>query len=83
MPIKISFMHYMKWAVVMLPIVFEEFEVVYIFFATFLFLLLLSIYIGSTLTNYLIKTNAQLYQKVLSWNFYFLKNLTVFRHIIL
>ena len=61
MPIKISFMHYMKWAVVMLPIVFEEFEVVYIFFATFLFLLLLSICIGSTLANYLIKTNAQLY----------------------
>ena len=31
----------------------------------------------------LIKTNAQLYLKLLSCNFYFLKNLTDFRHIIL
>ena len=33
--IKISFVHYMKWTRVMLPVVFEEFEVVYIF--SFLF----------------------------------------------
>ena len=53
MPIKISFMHYMKWAVVMLPIVFEEFEVVYIFFATFFLLLSLSVYKRSTLAKIL------------------------------
>ena len=33
--IKISFVHYMKWTRVMLPVVYEEFEVVYIF--SFLF----------------------------------------------
>ena len=43
MSIKISFMHYMKWAIVMLPAVFEEFEIVYIFFAIFFFLVSLSI----------------------------------------
>ena len=32
MPIKISFMHYMKWTRVMLPVVFEKLKVVYIFF---------------------------------------------------
>ena len=35
MSIKISFMHYMKWTRVMLPVVFKEFEMV--FFATFVF----------------------------------------------
>ena len=29
--IKISFMHYMKWTRVMLRVLFEEFEIVYIF----------------------------------------------------
>ena len=41
--IKISFMGYMKWAIAMLPIVFEKLELVYIFFATFFFSLLFSI----------------------------------------
>ena len=31
MLIKISFMHYMQWTRVMLPVVFEEFEMVYMF----------------------------------------------------
>ena len=35
MSIKISFMHYMKWTRVMLPVVFKESEMV--FFATFVF----------------------------------------------
>ena len=35
MLIKISFMHYVKWTRVVLPVVFREFEVVYIFFTTF------------------------------------------------
>ena len=35
MSIKISFMHYMKWARVMLPVVFEESELVCILFAIF------------------------------------------------
>ena len=35
MPIKISFMHYLKWTRAMLPIVYEEFEMIYIFLATF------------------------------------------------
>ena len=39
--IKISFMHYMKWRRVMLPVVFEEFELVCIsFVAVLLFLFL-------------------------------------------
>ena len=46
MSIKISFMHYMKWTRVMLLVVFEEFKVVYIFFATFFFSLSLSIVKG-------------------------------------
>ena len=37
MSIKISFMHYMKWTRVMLPLFFEEFEVVYIFLLLFSF----------------------------------------------
>ena len=35
MSIKISFMIYMKWTIVMLPVVFKESELVYIFFTTF------------------------------------------------
>ena len=35
MSITISFMHYMKWTRVMLPVVFEEFKVVYIIFCHF------------------------------------------------
>ena len=31
MSTKISFMHYMEWEKVMLPVVFEEFELIYIF----------------------------------------------------
>ena len=37
MSIKISFLHYMKWTRVMLPVVFEEFEVFCIFLAIFSF----------------------------------------------
>ena len=37
MSIKISFMHYMQWTRIMLPVVFEEFEVAYIFYGTFFF----------------------------------------------
>ena len=37
MSIKISFMHYMKWARVMLPAVFEEFDLVCIFTLFFSF----------------------------------------------
>ena len=37
MSVKISFLHYMKGARVMLPVVFEEFEVAFIFFAIFSF----------------------------------------------
>ena len=37
MPIKISFMHYMNPIRVMLPAVFEEFEVAYVFFLLFSF----------------------------------------------
>ena len=37
MSIKISFLHYMKWTRVMLPVVFEEFEVVCILLAVFSF----------------------------------------------
>ena len=35
--VKISFMHYLKWTRVMLPGVFEEFEMVYIFSLFFSF----------------------------------------------
>ena len=42
MSIKISFMHYMKWARVMLPVVFEGFKVVYIFCSFFLFTIIVS-----------------------------------------
>ena len=35
MLIKISFMHYMQWTRVMLPVVFEEFEMVYMFLPYF------------------------------------------------
>ena len=49
MSIKISFMRYMRWIRVMLPDVFEEFEVVYVFLATFCFSLSLSIGKRSTL----------------------------------
>ena len=31
MSVKISYMHYIKWTRVMLPVVFEEFELVYLF----------------------------------------------------
>ena len=37
MLIKISFMHYMKWTSVMLPVVFEEFELVCFFAAAVFF----------------------------------------------
>ena len=37
MSIKMSFLHYMKRTRVMLPVVFKEFEVRYIFFTTFSF----------------------------------------------
>ena len=37
MSIKISFMHYLKKTRAMLPVAFEEFGVVYMFFATFFF----------------------------------------------
>ena len=37
MAIKICFMHYMNWTRVMLPVVFEEFEMVYIFLLQFYF----------------------------------------------
>ena len=49
--IKISFMHYMKWTRVMLPVIFDEFEVAYIYISFLLlvsFSLLLSI--GKTST---------------------------------
>ena len=36
--IKIYFMHYMSWTRVMLPVVFEEFEMVYMFYYTFFLL---------------------------------------------
>ena len=42
-------MHYVKWARVMLPVVFEEFELVCIYFAIFCFPLSLSISKSSTL----------------------------------
>ena len=35
MSIKISFMHYMKWTRGMLPVVVEEFEMLYIFLLRF------------------------------------------------
>ena len=35
--IKISFVHYMKWTRAMLPVVFEEFQMVYIFLLLFSF----------------------------------------------
>ena len=35
--IKINFMHYMKWTRVMLPVVFKEFEIIYIFLTLFSF----------------------------------------------
>ena len=34
MSIKIRFMHFMKWTRVMLPVVFEEFQMVLIFFGS-------------------------------------------------
>ena len=37
MSIKISFMHFMKWTRVMLPKVFQEFELVYVMFLFFSF----------------------------------------------
>ena len=43
MSIKTNIMHYTKWTRVMLPVVFEEIEMVYIFFTTFFFSLSLSI----------------------------------------
>ena len=45
-------MHFMKWARVMLPVVFKKFEPVCIFFATFFFALLLSIGKRLTLANF-------------------------------
>ena len=44
-------MHYMKWERIMLPVVFEEFEVAYIFYATFFFSLSLPIDKRSTLAK--------------------------------
>ena len=44
MPIKISFMHYMKSTRVMLPVVFEEFEVAYIFSYFFLFIIIVDLH---------------------------------------
>ena len=49
MSIKISFMHYMRWIRVMLPEAFKEFQVVYVFLATFCFSISLSIGKRSTL----------------------------------
>ena len=52
--IKISFMHYMKWTRVMLPVIFDEFEVAYIYISFLLlvsFSLLLSIGKTSTLVK--------------------------------
>ena len=49
--IKTSFMHYLRWKRVMLLDVFEEFQVVYVFLATFCFSLSLSIGKRSTLGN--------------------------------
>ena len=49
MSIKIKIMHYMRSIRVTLPDLFEEFEVVYVFLATFCFLLSLSIGKRSTL----------------------------------
>ena len=37
MVFKLSFMHYMKWASIMLPLVFVDFEMVKYFFAIFFF----------------------------------------------
>ena len=51
MSIKISFLYYMKWIRVILPVVFEEFEVVCIFLAIFFFSLQLSIGKRSTLAK--------------------------------
>ena len=48
MSIQISLMHYTKWTRVMLPVVFQEFE---LFFLIFLFFLSLSIGTGSLLTK--------------------------------
>ena len=42
MSVKISFMHYMKWARVILPVVFEGFKVVYIFCSFFLFTIIVN-----------------------------------------
>ena len=48
MSINISFMHYMKWTRVMLPVVFEEFEVFYIFWLLF-FTIIVNLQKGQTL----------------------------------
>ena len=42
MLIKVSFMHYVKWTRVVLPVAFREFEMVYIFFATFFFTIIVN-----------------------------------------
>ena len=42
MSIKISFMHYMKWTRVMLPVVSEKFELVSIFLLFFLFTIIVN-----------------------------------------
>ena len=49
--IKISFMHYMKWTRVMLPVVFEEFQMVFVFLIFFFFSRSLSIGKRSTLSK--------------------------------
>ena len=43
MLIKISFMHYMQWTRVMFPVIFEEFEMVYMFL---LYLFLITIIVN-------------------------------------
>ena len=53
MSIKISFMHFMKWARLMLPVVFKEFGLVCIFLLFFFYSLSLSISRRSTLAKIL------------------------------
>ena len=51
MSIKFSFMHYMKWTRVILPVALDEFELFFIFLAIFLFSPSLSIGERSTLAK--------------------------------
>ena len=51
MAIKICFMHYTNWTRVMLPVVFEEFEMVYIFLLQFYFTIIDSETFGQWVYN--------------------------------